>query len=77
MNFTYPRNEKLKHKNDINDLTFEVVIEGTIEERKEYFINKEKYIGKPLTVEFYERTSDDEDETPSKSNFTDISFDDI
>ncbi len=25
----------------------------------------------------YERTSDDEDETPSKSNFTDISFDDI
>lgn len=46
-------------KNDINDLTFEVVIEGTIEERKEYFINKEKYIGKPLTVEFYERTAED------------------
>jgi len=45
-------------RNDLNAKTFECVIEGTIAERKEYFTNKTKYIGKPLTVEFYERTVD-------------------
>jgi len=45
-------------KNDLNDKTFKSVIEGELEERKEYFTNKQKYIGKPLTVEYYERTVD-------------------
>ena len=43
-------------QNDINDETFEVVIEGSLEKRKEYLVNKDKHINKKLTVEFYERT---------------------
>jgi hypothetical protein len=36
---------------------FKVNPEGTIERRMEYFTNREDYIGKLLTVEFYERTT--------------------
>jgi DNA ligase-1 len=43
-------------KNDINDENFEVVIEGTLDERRQYFTNKEQHIGKYITVEYYERT---------------------
>lgn len=46
-------------KNDLNEELFDVVIEGKLEDRKKYFTNKEKYIGKLLTVEFYERTKRD------------------
>jgi len=46
-------------RNDLNDKTFKVVPEGTHEKRKEYFNNRENIIGKPLTVEYYERTKDD------------------
>jgi hypothetical protein len=43
-------------KNDINDENFEVVIEGTLDERRQYFTNREQHIGKYITVEYYERT---------------------
>jgi len=46
-------------QNDLNDKTFEVVPQGTHETRKKYLDDKVDLIGKPLTVEFYERTKDD------------------
>jgi len=45
-------------QNDLNDKTFEVVPQGTHETRKKYLDDKETLKGKPLTVEFYERTKD-------------------
>jgi len=42
--------------NNINEHTFTVVAEGTHEQKAEYLDNKLNYIGKMLTVEFYERT---------------------
>ena len=46
-------------KNDINSLTFSVVPQGNHESRKHYFDNKHLFIGKLLTIEFYERTKDE------------------
>jgi len=43
-------------QNDINFETFKVVPEGTHAVKAEYLKNKQNYIGKPFTVEFYERT---------------------
>lgn len=43
-------------KNDVNNQTFKVVVEGTREKKQEYLENSSKYVGKKLTVEFYERT---------------------
>lgn len=43
-------------KNDLNDFTFTVVAEGTHEQKQEYLDNKLNYIGKQLSVDFYERT---------------------
>ena len=43
-------------QNDINDHTFESVPYGDESERQEYLINKDKYIGRYATVEFYERS---------------------
>lgn len=42
-----------------NGKTFKVTPEGTIELKKEYLTNKPKYIGKQLTVRFFERTIED------------------
>lgn len=44
-------------KNDINDETFNVNPEGTDEIKREYFTNRENYIGKLGTVEYRERTA--------------------
>lgn len=43
-------------KNDINDETFEVHIGGDIDYQEEKLINKDKYIGKELLIEFGERS---------------------
>jgi len=43
-------------RNDINNNTFTVVPEGSHDIKATYLKNKEHYIGKLLTVEFYERT---------------------
>lgn len=39
-----------------NGKTFKCTPEGTQEQKREYLSNKSKYIGKPLTVRFFERT---------------------
>lgn len=39
-------------------LEFSCTPEGTVETKKEYLFNKHKYIGKKLTVRFFERTKD-------------------
>jgi len=39
-------------------LPFNCTPEGDVEQKKEYLINKSKYIGKNLTVRFFERTKD-------------------
>lgn len=41
-----------------NGLSFNCTPEGDVEQKKEYLINKSKYIGKNLTVRFFERTKD-------------------
>lgn len=41
-----------------NGETFKATPEGSHEVKKEYLLNKSKYIGKPLTVRFFERTED-------------------
>lgn len=43
-------------KNDINNETFEVHINGTLEHQESYLLNKEKYIGKKLYISFGERS---------------------
>lgn len=45
-------------KNDVNDLTFKSTPEGSFEYRAELLLNKEKYIGKLATVQYFERTRD-------------------
>lgn len=44
--------------NDCNTETFKVNPEGTHDTKRKYFADKAKLIGKELTVEFYERTTD-------------------
>jgi ATP-dependent DNA ligase len=46
-------------KNDKNNLTFTVVPEGNYVVKRQYLNDRDKLIGKQLTVEFYERTKDD------------------
>lgn len=43
-------------KNNINDYTFESVPLGSAEQRLEFVLNKDKYIGNKVTIKFYERT---------------------
>ncbi len=45
-------------KNDLTDATFDVIYAGTIEQREEQLTNSLKYVGKPLTVRFFDRTND-------------------
>lgn len=42
-----------------NGKEFKVTPEGTVEKKKEYLSNKQNYIGKQLTVRFFERTKED------------------
>ncbi len=58
-------------QNDLNDLTFECTIMGTMEERAEMFKNQKKYIGKKLTVKFFERTDDNLPRMPVGKAFRD------
>ena len=44
------------HNNNGTDQTFEVTAPGDFEERAQFLINGEKYIGKKLTVQFQGRT---------------------
>ena len=43
-------------KNDINEGTFEATIKGSFSEQEQYLINKDKYIGKLLFIEYRERS---------------------
>ena len=45
-------------RNDKTDATFKVTPQATKKERHEYLINKDKYLGKDITVTFRERTKD-------------------
>ena len=45
-------------KNDIADNTFECIPMGTSNERLQYYLNKDKFIGNKVTAKFYERTPD-------------------
>lgn len=45
-------------KNDKNDLTFECTLAVSMEERARLFQEQQKYIGKKLTVKFFDRTDD-------------------
>jgi ATP-dependent DNA ligase len=45
-------------KNNQDDRTFNCRPKGTREQRKEWYENRDKLIGKMLTVEFFERTDD-------------------
>lgn len=44
--------------NDTSNGTFECSMKCTMEERKNYYKNKDKYIGGKLTVRFFDRTDD-------------------
>jgi ATP-dependent DNA ligase len=43
-------------KNDLNSETFKVVPEGSREQKAAYFDNRVQYIGKKLTVRYFDRT---------------------
>ena len=43
-------------RNDINNLTFPVTIQGTVEFRREVLRNKDLYIGNKCIIQYYERT---------------------
>jgi hypothetical protein len=43
-------------KNDITNDTFNVTPEGTFETKKQYLLDRDKLIGKKLTVRYFERT---------------------
>jgi hypothetical protein len=43
-------------KNDLNDETFEVTIATDFKTKKEQFDNRDSYIGKKLTVKYFDRT---------------------
>ena len=45
-------------KNDLTDSTLVCTIATTMEEKAQQFQNKEKYIGKKLTVKFFGRTDE-------------------
>lgn len=45
-------------KNDLNEETFKVNPEGSVETKKKYYNDRNKLLGKKLTVEFYERTDE-------------------
>lgn len=56
----YPEDKRdiplIKVKNDINDATFEVHINGTFEYQKDILKNRDKYINKQLFITFGERS---------------------
>lgn len=56
----YPEDKRdiplIKVKNDINDTTFEVHINGTFEYQKDILKNRDKYINKQLFITFGERS---------------------
>ena len=45
-------------QNDLTDATFECVSPGSLENKAQIFKNKDKYIGRMLTVKFFDRTDD-------------------
>lgn len=45
-------------KNDLSEATFKAIPKMTMEERAEIFKNKETYIGKLVTVKYFDRTED-------------------
>ncbi len=45
-------------QNDLSDAIFECTMACSMEEKKKQFQNKDKYIGKKLTVKFFDRTDD-------------------
>jgi DNA ligase-1 len=45
-------------KNDLSEATFKATPKMTMEERAEIFQNKETYIGKLVTVKYFDRTED-------------------
>jgi DNA ligase 1 len=45
-------------RNDINSLTFWCMPKGTIDQREEYARNARSYVGRKLTVRFFDRTED-------------------
>ena len=45
-------------ENDLTNDTFECTINGTMEDRRRFFVNKDKYVGRKLTVRFLGRTDD-------------------
>jgi len=44
-------------KNDINDLSFEIIPEGKLEQKMEYYKNRKGYIGNLVNVRYFERSS--------------------
>ena len=45
-------------QNDLTSATFDVIFAGTLEQREEQLTNAKNYIGKPLTVRYFDRTDD-------------------
>ncbi len=45
-------------RNDLNDKTFECTVSCSTEEKKRQFSSKNSYIGRKLTVKFFDRTDD-------------------
>jgi DNA ligase-1 len=58
-------------KNDLNDQTFECTIASTMDEKANHYQNKDKYIGKKLTVKFFGRTDGDIPRFPVGKMFRD------
>lgn len=45
-------------QNDLNDETFDCTMKVTMDERRRFYSEHKKYIGKKLTVRFFDRTDD-------------------
>lgn len=45
-------------RNDVTDGTFECSMKATMEERRQFYLDRDEYIGKPLTIRFFDRTDD-------------------
>jgi ATP-dependent DNA ligase len=58
-------------KNDKNDLTFECTLAVSMEERARLYREQAKYIGKKLTVKFFDRTDDELPRFPVGKMFRD------
>lgn len=44
-------------QNDINSSTFETKPKGDVDRKRHYWVNRDKYIGRKLTVRFHDRSS--------------------